>query len=121
MITGEHFDIEFPDVDTDCMNAFLGDLSKKYEGKKIALIIDGAGWHKSKRLKKPDNIDIFLLPPYSPELNPVERFWKFLKQNILSNRLFESLDKIKLDAKNFLDSLQNPTILQLCKNNYLDI
>ena len=46
--SGENFTLRFPDVDTVCMNAFLEELSKNYVGKKIALIIDGAGWHKSK-------------------------------------------------------------------------
>jgi hypothetical protein len=86
-ITGEQITAKFPDVDTDCMNAFLENLSKHYDGKKIALIIDGAGWHKSKRLKIPQNIDIFLLPAYSPELNPVERFWEFVKQNVMHNTI----------------------------------
>jgi transposase len=120
-ITGEHFSAKFPNVDTDCMNAFLENLSKHYEGKRIALIIDGAGWHKSKDLKTPKNIDIFLLPPYSPELNPVERFWAFVKQNILRNRLFESLTELQLNLEKFICSLQNSTIAQICKVNYMDI
>jgi transposase len=120
-ITGEHFSAKFPDVDTDCMNAFLENLSKHYEGKKIVLIIDGAGWHKSKDLKTPENIDIFLLPPYSPELNPVERFWEFVKQNVLRNRLFESLVQIEISVEKFINSLQNYSIAQICKNNYLGI
>jgi transposase len=56
------------------MNAFLKVLSENYPNQKIANIMNGAGWHKSKDLKTPENIDIFLLLPYSPELNPVEQF-----------------------------------------------
>jgi transposase len=76
--------------------------------------MDGAGWHRSKNLKIPGNIDIFLLPPYSPELNPVERFWRYLKQNVLHNKLFESLEKIEESLQTFLSSLSNSTIAQLC-------
>jgi transposase len=55
------------------MNAFLKILSENHQNQKIAIIMDGAGWHKSKSLEIPKNITIFFLPPYSPELNPVER------------------------------------------------
>jgi transposase len=72
-------------------------------------------------LEVPENIDIFLLPPYSPELNPVERFWRYLKQNVLHNKLFESLEEIEESLQTFLDCLQDSTIAQLCHNNYLDI
>ncbi|MDR2067442.1 MAG: transposase [Holosporaceae bacterium] len=96
-------------------------LSECYSGQKIAIIMDGAGWHRSKGLKTPENTDIFLLPPYSPELNPVERFCGHLKKNVLHNRLFESLEEIENSLQTFLDGLQNNTIAQLCKNNYLVI
>jgi transposase len=119
--TGSNYSVKMPNVDTECLNAYLENLSKKYEGKKIAAIMDGAGWHKSKNLKIPDNIDIFILPPYSPELNPVERFWQYLKQNILHNRLYETLEEIELELQTFLSSLQNHAIAKLCGNNYLDI
>jgi transposase len=65
------------------MNEFLKILSENYQGQRIAIIMDGAGWYRSKNLKIPENIDIFLLPPCLPELNPVERFWRYLKQNMM--------------------------------------
>jgi transposase len=119
--TGEHFAAQFPDVDTACMNGFLKDLSENYVEKKIALIIDGAGWHKSKKLKIPENIDIFLLPPYSPELNPAERLWEHVKKNTLYNRLFETLKHLEYAVEAFMRSLQKSTILQLCNLTYLTI
>lgn len=119
--TGEQLSVKFPHVDMICMNVFLENLLENYKDKKIALIIDGAGWHKSKGLKIPENIDIFLLPPYSPELNPVKRFWEHIKQNVLRNRLFESLTTLEQDVEAFIDSLQNSSIVRICKINYLDI
>lgn len=117
--TGENLSIKFPSVGTEYMNAFLENLSENYFGKKIALIVDGAGWHKSKNLKIPENIDAFLLPPYSPELNPVERFWEHVKQNVLRNRLFESLAELEQAVSTFIGSLQNSAIAQICNANYL--
>ncbi len=59
------------------------------------VIIDGAGWHKpGGRLKLADNISTLTLPPYSPELNPQENIWQFLRQNYLSNRVFETYQAI---------------------------
>jgi transposase len=118
---GSNFSVSFSSVNTECMNEFLKILAKNYPDQEIAVIMDGAGWHKSKDLKIPQNIDIFLLPPYSPELNPVERFWRYLKQNVLHNRLFETLEEIEEFLQIFLDGLQNHSIAQLCNNNYLNI
>lgn len=73
------------------------------------------------RLKSPWRDEYFPLPPYSPELNPVERFWKQIKQDVQRNRLFELLTKLEQDVESFIDSLQNPAIAQICKINYLDI
>jgi transposase len=119
--TGLNFSLAFPTVDTICLNKFLEELSKKYENSKICLIMDGAGWHKSNDLEVPENINIFILPPYSPELNPVERFWEYLKKNVLHNRLFETLEEIETALQTFFNSILDSTIAQICNNNYLDI
>ena len=57
-------------------------------------VLDGAGWYISKSLIVPDNITLMPLPPYSPELNPVEKLWQYLRQNNLANRVFDSYDDI---------------------------
>jgi len=56
--------------------------------------MDQAGWHSSAKLEVPDNITIVLFPPRSPELNPVENVWQFMRDNWLSNRVFTSYDDI---------------------------
>ena len=59
------------------------------------LVLDGAGWHRTGgRLRVPDNITLLHLPPYSPELNPVETVWAYLRSNTLSNRVFKTYDDI---------------------------
>jgi transposase len=63
----------------------------------IVMPLDGAGWHISRDLKIPDNITLVVLPPYSPELNPVERVWLYLRERFLSLRLLPSTDAI-IDA-----------------------
>mgnify|MGYP006293120437 FL=1 len=56
--------------------------------------MDQASWHTTESLRVPANISIVLLPPKSPELNPVEKVWQYLRQTFLSNRVFESYDMI---------------------------
>ena len=66
------------------LDAFAATIGKNEH---VALVLDGAGWHSGKTLRVPRNITLVPLPPYSPELNPVERVWLYLKQRFLSLRL----------------------------------
>ena len=63
-------------------------------GAHAVLLVDQAGWHVSPKLKVPDNITLLPLPPRSPELNPVENVWQFVRDNWLSNRIFTSYEEI---------------------------
>jgi transposase len=84
-----------PHVNTEAMNAHLAEISRHVATAAHALLIlDGAGWHNSKSLVVPDNITLMPLPPYSPELNPVENLCQYLRQNNLANRIFDSYDAI---------------------------
>lgn len=61
------------------------------------LLLDRAGWHTTRRLNVPRNITLIFLPSRSPELNPVEQIWQYIRANWLSNRVFETYDEI-IDA-----------------------
>ncbi len=80
--SGKSFSLLMPNVDTACMNVFLEELAEEIK-EDFILIMDGAGWRKSKNLIVPKNIQIFLLPPYCLELSPVEILWKFIKDNTI--------------------------------------
>lgn len=58
------------------------------------MVLDGAGWHHAKALKIPANLTLVPLPPYAPELNPVERVWLFLRERFLSHRLLADYDAV---------------------------
>lgn len=74
---------------------FLQELTKAVdEQTQIVLVWDQATWHRSKTLQIPDNITPVLLPPYSPELNPVERVWGYLRSHYLSNRIFKDYEAV---------------------------
>jgi hypothetical protein len=85
-----------PQADGEAMNLHLAEISRHVMPAAHAVIVlDGAGWHQTGgRLKVPHNISLLHLPPYSPELNPVENIWQFLRQNQLSNRVFDSYTAI---------------------------
>lgn len=57
------------------MNEFLRQLSKAYPNDGIILVMDNAIWHKSQALEIPDNIEFTFIPPYTPEMNPIEQVW----------------------------------------------
>jgi transposase len=78
------------------MNLHLAEISRNVSpGAHAVIVLDGAGWHQpGGALLVPENISLLPLPRYSPELNPVENVWEFLKQNFLSNRVFASYEAI---------------------------
>ena len=85
----------FSECDTEVMQMFLNEVSVRIPfGRHAVLILDQASWHTTENLKCPLNISLLHLPPYSPELNPVEQVWHFLKQYFLSNRTFKDWDDI---------------------------
>src|SRR6516162_6100054 len=63
-------------------------------GAHAAILVDQAGWHLSSRLDVPPNITLILLPAKCPELNPQENVWQFMRENWLSNRVFNSYQQI---------------------------
>ena len=77
------------------MNAHLEEISRTVDpGAHAVLILDQAGWHVTPKLEIPDNITLLFLPPRSPELNPMENVWQVMRDNWLSNRIFDSYDDI---------------------------
>lgn len=91
---GENFSLVMPDVDTVSMNIFLSKLSRKYKDSRIILVMDKAGWHKSKTLEIPENICLLFILSNSPELNPVEHIWDYIRETFFNNRVFNSLETV---------------------------
>jgi transposase len=87
-----------PYADTDMMQLHLDEISRNVAaGAHAVLLLDRAGWHTTGKLDVPDNITPIFLPSRAPELNPVENVWQYLRQNWLSNTVFENYDEI-IDA-----------------------
>ncbi len=94
--TGQSWWALVPTVNTDAMNQVLAAFAQD-EGidamHRVVLVLDGAGWHRAKRLVVPEGIDFVFLPPASPELQPVERVWPLLDEPV-ANRTFAHLNDL---------------------------
>ena len=87
--TDEAFALALPEATAASMAVFLERFARTLEpGAHAALILDRAGWHVARGLAVPANVTLVPLPPYSPELNPVERVWLYLRERFLSLRVF---------------------------------
>lgn len=84
-----------PHVNGDCMQVFLDEVSSRHPAERIVMVLDGAGWHKAASLVVPDNMRLLSLPPYAPELNPVEHVWDELREKAFGNLVFDSLDALE--------------------------
>ena len=110
---GRFDSLVLPHVNTDCMQLFIDEVAKRYPDENIIMIIDGAGWHRSKALVLPDNLKLHLLPPYSPELNPQEHIWDELREKYFHNEAFDSLDALEQQlVKGLLHLEQHPELIK---------
>jgi putative transposase len=95
---GKGAGLVMPYADTSAMQKHLEVISRAVaRGAHAVLLLDRAGWHTTPNLHLPANITIVFLPSRAPELNPVENVWQFLRQNWLSNSVFDTYPAI-LDA-----------------------
>lgn len=90
-LTGKSFFLTMPFCNTNCTNVFLDQLSKQYPDDIILLVCDGAAWHRSKTLVIPENILLLSIPPYTPEMNPIEQIWKQIRSMGFKNEVFNTL------------------------------
>jgi transposase len=103
------------------MNIFLSEFAKANKDQKIVIVMDGAGWHQSKKLMIPSNIRIIILPPYSPELNPVEKLWQYIKDHTIKNRIYETLRELERVVCKFVNKLSSEIIKSICGVSYIDL
>jgi hypothetical protein len=94
---------------TNNFQMFLVQISAKYPDEYILMLVDGAPSHTATALKICDNMALLQLPPYSPELNPAEGIWDYLRQEACANVLFETLDDVINAAVHELSELARST------------
>lgn len=104
------------------MQLFMTEFYKKYKGRNITMIMDGAGWHKDKKylLKNTKKIKIILQPPCSPELNPVEKLWQYIKNYTIKNKVYDTLKELEEKICEFVkNNLTKEIIKSVCNIKYV--
>lgn len=109
--SGESLALILPDATTECMQIFLDHLSHKFANNLLVMQVDGAGWHRSQQLHIPPNIVLLFQPPYSPELNPIEGVWRYIKTSDFRNRLFKTVEDVREQLSRSLSLLMADTRL----------
>ena len=116
--TGQKYSLLFDGLDSRVVNEFLEGLSKNILPRRHAILfVDGASWHSAEDLKIPSNITLYFLPPYSPELNPIERLWNYLKSNFLSRRIFADMEDIFDMGTQAWSQLSSEIVKSVCHSN----
>jgi transposase len=105
--SGELDSLILPHVNTECMQLFPDEVGARHPNEKIVMVLDGAGWHASGSLKPPQNMKLLPLPPYAPELNPVEHVWDELREKHFHNKVFDSLDALENQLETALRAFEN--------------
>lgn len=117
-INGERFLLEVPYCNADAFQVFLNELAQVKPKEFKIVVLDNGAFHKAKKLNIPDNIALFFLPPYSPELNPAEKIWQFFKRKF-TNRHFDSLDEISAFFTETLKLLTTEKVISTCSYEYI--
>lgn len=101
------------------MNLFLENLSRQYEHDEILLVCDGAAWHKSGTLKIPSNIHLFYIPPYTPEMNPIEQIWREIRTRGFKNEAFQTLADVIDRLCETIQGLSKETIRSITGRDWI--
>lgn len=118
-LTGESCFVVMPYCNTESMNMFLEELSNTFPRDKIILVCDGAAWHKSGSLRIPENIELVFIPPYTPEMNPIEQIWKEIRKRGFKNEVFQTLQKVVDRLCDTICSLSNETIKSITGRDWI--
>lgn len=116
---GESFFLVLPYCNTICMNIFLAKLSETYPLDYIVLVADGARWHTSKGLIIPNNIEIITLPPYTPEMNPIEQIWTWIRRHGFRNEVFNSLENVVDRLCDTICSMSSSTVSSIIARKWI--
>jgi transposase len=120
-MTGDSIAMITPTVDTGLMQMFIDGLSGHIKADEHAvLVLDNAGWHHAGALRWPANVTPMYLPAYSPELNPAENVWQFLRSHHLSNQVFDNYDSMLRRTDAAWTTLDPPRLRSLCRCPWIE-
>lgn len=115
---GAHFFMEEAHLNSEGFQDFLDAFAESFSKSFNVMVLDNGSFHKAKRLEIPDNVALLFLPPYSPELNPMERVWEDLKGKVAFD-LFEHLAMLKDRVSSLLGGYSRKSLASLAGYDYL--
>ena len=121
--TGQTVGLLAPYLNTDTVNAFFREFEKETDPNvHVVMIWDRAGFHTSHKVTVPKNVTLIELPAYSPQLNPVEKLWQYLRQHYWSNRVYQGYDHLRQAANQAWKKVcLNPAkIKTVCRAGYIE-
>lgn len=111
-ITGRHFTLELPKCNSHCFQLYLDEFSKQSPQEFKIIFLDNGAFHKDKELNVPHNMALLFIPPYSTELNPAEKMWRYFKDKI-ANEVFNTLDQLSDKLATLILQLKKDTIISI--------
>lgn len=114
LITGNH-----EKSNMEAMKIFLGNVAVAVNYRPVLMFMDRAAWHTSQKLTIPKNIKICFLPPTSPQLNPVEHLWKYIRTEKFHNVIFDTISDVYNAVADAISELSIENIKTLCACSYL--
>ena len=117
-INGDHFLLEMPACNSETFQVFMDEFSSQKPDEFKIVVLDNGAFHHAKRLKIPPNIALVFLPPYTPELNPAEKIWRFIKDH-LSMTIHKDLPALQNHVSQILqEHLTFETVKSICGNEF---
>ena len=114
LITGNH-----EKSNMEAMKIFLEKVAASVKHRPVVMFLDRAAWHTSMKLIVPDNIKLYFLPPTSPQLNPVEHLWKYIRTEKFHNVIFDTISDVYNAVAEAIAELSTEKIKTLCACSYL--
>ena len=111
-LTGERFFLEFSHLTSECFQCFMEKFSEAFGDSLNLLVLDNGRFHQAKSLKIPENVVLLFLPPYSPELNPIERFWQDMKAKLFT-QAYKTLEDMQAKVTEILQNYSDAAIVKL--------
>ena len=117
-LTGDSCFLELPNLNTACFQEFVDHLSQTFADTLNVVILDNGRFHHSKTLKVPDNVLLLFLPPYCPELNPIERLWQDIKAKLFS-KTSQTFKQMQESITHILNGYSNTVISNITGFSYI--
>ena len=115
--TGERLFLELPRLTAECFQIFIDEFSDTFANTLNIMVLDNGRFHHAKSLVMPDNVVLIFLPPYSPELNPIERLWQAIKLKLFTHT-YQTLEQMQQQLSDILSTFTKSAMAKITAFSY---